>query len=270
MTTDDIDFAIAMTDFEDWGNVATDFERLIQLEPQGCFIARDNNERVGMITTTSRDDYAFMGSLIIREGYRRRGIGKALMHEALAYLNHKNISCVELDATFEGVPLYRKLGFRDKFMSYRQWRPATPDQVQSSKRQPFSLDGIIELDKRLTGLNRQKLITSFVGAFRESVYISRSPDLNGYAIVFPRKGNLRAIGPVIAESEDVAKRLLDEVIENNCDSDLLIGLLETAGSLLPFLLRHGFEYCAPTLRMYRGEYRRFESSVYAIVSPEKG
>ena len=75
MTESDIAFAIEMTDREKWGYLQEDFRRLIYFEPGGCFVARTHGKNIGMVTTTSYRDYAFLGCLIVREEFRGAGIG---------------------------------------------------------------------------------------------------------------------------------------------------------------------------------------------------
>jgi GNAT superfamily N-acetyltransferase len=270
MTADDIGFAIAMTDSEDWGNLPSDFERLIRLEPSGCFVAREHDNKVGMITTTSSTDYAFIGSLIVKDDYRRRGIGTRLMQAALAYLQNKNVETIELDATFEGVPLYRKLGFKDKYMSFRMRREAGSGIVGDIEQPPFHIEEILELDKRITGLDRRRLLRIFIDSFRQSVYTIQESRLKGYAVVYPRQDDLLSIGPIVAESVNLAEALVARIIDDYGGYDLAIGIPETAASMTDILLRQGFEYRAPSLRMYSGEKRSYEAAIFAIVSPEKG
>jgi ribosomal protein S18 acetylase RimI-like enzyme len=270
MTTEDIPFAIAMTDYEKWGNIPSDFARLIAHEPEGCFVAREGKTRTGMITTTSSSDYGFMGSLIVKPEYRGRGIGKALMMKGLACLRAKGVKFIELDATFEGVPLYRKLGFRDKYLSLRMRRPATGRPVEAPPSLEHSVDEVLAFDRRHFGFDRSRLMRSFVDDFSESIHVSGADEIDGYAITFPRAGNLRAIGPIVALSDDIAESLLADIVAHNEDHDLTLGLPETADNFTRTLLSQGFEYREPSLRMYLGEKREYESFVYAIVSPEKG
>lgn len=269
MTSNDFEFAVSLTDNEGWGNVPVDFERLVSLDSKGCFIARAENESVGMITTTSGDDYGFIGSLIVRSSYRRRGIGEALMTHAISYLRDNSISCIELDATFQGVPLYRKLGFRDKYLSMRFVRPATAEKDHSPPNSDFKLEEILALDKRFTGLNRSAILTRLANEFGDSVFTMRGDHLQGYAIAYPR-GDIRAIGPIVADSMDIAKAILDKIVKRHSSQALSIGLPEAAHLFTPTLLEHQFEYREPSLRMYLGQRRDFESSIYGIISPEKG
>ena len=270
MTADDINFAIAMTDYERWGNAPADFARLISLDPKGCFVARDQGREVGMITTTTCDDYAFMGSLIIRKEFRRRGFGEALMRHAIEYLHGKKITCIELDATFEGVPLYRKLGFRDKYLSFRLGRAASGESFRDSISPEYTPDEIFSFDRQMTGLDRSNILSHLINEFNESVYTSRNKSLNGFALVFPRAENRKQVGPVVASSDEVAAALVSDIVRDNSGHDLIIGVPEPSRSLAAILLEHQFEYREPSLRMFLGENRKYESSIYGIISPEKG
>jgi ribosomal protein S18 acetylase RimI-like enzyme len=270
MTSEDVPFAIEMTDHEKWGNIPSDFARLIAHEPEGCFVAREGRTRTGMITTTSNLDYAFMGGLIVRPEFRDRGIGKALMMKGLAYLRARGVKFIELDGTFEGVPLYRKLGFRDKYLSLRMCRPATARPVEKPPSHDHSVEDILTFDRRHFGFDRSRLLRKLLADFSESIHVHGIAEIDGYAMTFQRRGNLRAIGPIVALSRDVAESLLVDIIVGNEDHDLAIGFPETVDGFSGTLQAHGFEYRLPSLRMYLGEKREYESFVYAIVSPGKG
>jgi len=271
MTAEDIGFAVSMTDLEGWGNTTADFERLIYFEPKGCFVARIDGRRAGMITTTTYGEYAFMGSLIVDANFRRQGIGEALMRHAMAYLDDKGIKGIELDGTFQGVPLYRKLGFKDKYLSLRLRRPSDNGQPAFSKAKDYSTEEILSFDRIMTGLDRDRILSRFIEEFPDSVYLSGKERLNGYGLISPRTGKTKAIGPVVAETEDIAERIIDEMIERNRAFDLTIGLPGIVSyDLVSFLIGHDFEYSAPSLRMYYGRKFDYESGVYAILSAAKG
>ena len=48
----DIDFAVAQTIREGWDNTVSTFRVCLSHDPEGCFIAETDGQRVGMITTT--------------------------------------------------------------------------------------------------------------------------------------------------------------------------------------------------------------------------
>lgn len=275
MTSDDIDFAISLTDHERWGNVPADFSRLIAIEPQGCFVARDDEQRVGMVTTTTGGDYAFLGSLIVHPAHRGEGTGESLMRHALGYLRARQIKTVELDATFPAASLYCRLGFRDKYLSLRFVRPAS-DCATLSEPAPEGgdpdrlFDAISRLDARLTGLSRRILLKRFVTESAESILVYPSTMPKGYARVYPRAGNHMAVGPLVAEDDSTAALILDTVISRHPGSTIGMGLPEVQQNAVRLVRERGFLYRPPSLRMYLGDKVDYESSVYGIVSPEKG
>lgn len=275
MTEADFEFAVSLTDHEEWGNLGADFARLTALQPDGCFIAWEDGERIGMVSTTVCGDYAFMGSLIVRPDRRGRGVGEALMRHALEYLIKGSIACIELDATFPAAPLYRRLGFRDKFLSLRFVRPGDKSTgVYSGNPSSENVDTlasiVTRIDKHLTGLDRSRLLARLATEFPESVFVEGSQKPQGYAIVYPRSGNRVNIGPLVAADGRTAERLLDAIIEANASHDISAGVPETQTAASRMMLDRGFLYHPPSLRMYHGQQRRFEEHIYAIVSAEKG
>lgn len=130
MMEDDIKFATKLTLYEKWGYKEKDLRRLIYFEPEGCFIAWKNEERVGMVTTTSYGDYAFLGCLIVRKEERGGELGTKLMEHAINVLKKKGVKTIELDGVFPAVSLYRRLKLKDKYLSLRFMRKATGGNVK--------------------------------------------------------------------------------------------------------------------------------------------
>ena len=100
MREKDIAFATHLAKEEKWGYMEKDFRRLIYFEPEGCFVVWKDKKRVGMVTTTSYKDYAFLGCLIVRKDERGKGIGETLMNHAINYLINREIKTIELDGVF--------------------------------------------------------------------------------------------------------------------------------------------------------------------------
>jgi len=274
MTEDDIDFAISLTDQERWEYLPADFRRLMAVEPEGCFVAIDEDERAGMITTISYDDYAFVGSLIVDPDKRGRGFGEALLRRALKYLRDKRVRSIELDATFPAASLYRQLGFKDKYLSLRFYLPAPSDPGPHDRNHGGNdteriTEIITRLDRRLTGLNRGRLLTHLAAEFGESIYLYPPQSPSGYARVYPRAGDNSAVGPLVAANDDAAAHIWDTILDLATDP-LTIGIPETQRTAVRMVCERGFLYRPPSLRMYLGDKLDYEPSVYAIISAEKG
>ena len=61
-------------------------------------------------------------SVYTEEGYRGRGICTNLMKNMIDYAREHKISRIDLMATKDGYPVYKKLGFEDKVHDYKDMR----------------------------------------------------------------------------------------------------------------------------------------------------
>jgi len=270
MTDKDIDFGLKMTDMEKWGYLRSDFERLIYFEPKGCFIAYQDNVPVGLVTTSSYGDYAFLGTLIVDKPYRGAKIGQMLMEHSIDYLREKGVATIELDGVFQAVPLYRRVGFKDKYLSYRLTKIVEGRNHSLERFQPEMLDELIVFDKCMTGLERERYLARFAEDFCKSIYICKIDGLKAYAIVRPRAEKRVTVGPMVSENSGYAEMLLHSIMAKYSGYMINLGVLETNRAFVELLRCLGFIYNDPCLRMYLGEYRDYERHIYGIISAEKG
>lgn len=271
MTEGDFEFAVEMTAREKWFQQRADFVRLTTFEPEGCFIAWENGLRVGMICSTGQGPYAFLSSLIVPEECRGRKIGEALMRRAMDFQLRRGAETLELDGVIPALPLYRRLGFRDKYLSLRFWRP--PGQMvpgNTTHEHPAPLDTIAQFDYTKTGLDRSRILGRYYEEFNDTLFTAGSGAISGYAFVRQRANDIRSIGPLIADTPAAAETILSSIIDALGDKRLVMGIPEINRESAAMALRLGFVYGQPALRMYLGKRRDYESSVYAIISPEKG
>jgi len=270
MTKADIPFAAELAEIERWGNLEADYRRLYGFEPEACFIAREDERRVGMITTITFGDYAFLASLIVSRDCRNRGIGTELLKRAIYYVRSRDIDNIEIDGEMRAVPLYRRLGFKDKYLSLRFLRrPESFEQATVTLDIP-SVERLVAFDLELTGLKRGRVIRRLCEEFPDDVYVVGDGGIDGYAVVRPGERGLRTIGPVIARNTATFTALLKAIVSRYRDHALTIGVPEISRDAVTVLLDHGFCYAQPSLRMYLGDRLDYETNVWAICSPEKG
>jgi ribosomal protein S18 acetylase RimI-like enzyme len=270
MRDSDILFAVGLTDSENWGYLADDFRRLMEFEPEGCFVANKDNNPVGMVTTTSYEKYGFIGSLIVLKEFRRAGIGEKLMRRAIEYLKGKAVTAIELDATFPAAPLYRRLGFADKYLSLRFFRPAQKRGEVSERPIVTDIEKIIRFDYEKTGINRRRMLERYIKQIPQNIFIEGQKGISGYAIARPRAGEEYAIGPMVCDNISVANNLLKTIINSYSHYPLSIGLPDINQEMRDILLDFGFQQRPPSLRMYMGERLDYKKFVYGIFSAEKG
>ncbi|MFZ5981284.1 MAG: GNAT family N-acetyltransferase [Candidatus Zixiibacteriota bacterium] len=270
MTAKDIPFAKSLTDYENWGYLESDFRRLLANGPEGCFVAWVEKNPVAIITSTAYEDYAFVGTLIVKPDHRNKKIGERLLVHTMEHLERTGVATIELDGVFGAVPLYRRLGFKDKYLSLRLFRPGRAEAVAADSLAPDPDRAVLEFDRQRTGLNRTSLLQRYLDEFKDSIYTHHDEQLSAFAVVRPKETGYLAIGPCVAENRNAAEQLLNDIVERYAHKSLSLGVPETNWEIVELLLRRGFVFTQPSLRMYRGRKRNYERHVFAILSPEKG
>jgi GNAT superfamily N-acetyltransferase len=270
MKDDDLDFAVALTDAENWGYLRSDFQRLISLAQDGCFVARGALRRVGIIATVRHGSYGFLGTLIVKKDHRQKGIGEALFAHAMTYLEERGTKTIELDGVFPAVSLYRRLGFCDKHLSLRLVRPPSPCDAQSRELLTVTTDEIVQFDREHSRIDRSAVLTRFCYDFRESLFAIGNGQLSAYAFVKPRVDGSMAVGPLVATSPDIAIVLLKTILSRFHDRPIVIGVPEMKKPFVQALVAEGFFYKCPSLRMYSGARLDPDECTYGIISPDKG
>lgn len=278
---EDISFAKRMTDIEGWGNSLADFERLLEIEPNGCLVGLHDGERVGMITALAFGRYGFLGSLIVPAEYRGRQIGERLMRQGIDYLKGRECDTIELDGVIKAVPLYKRLGFQEKYHSLRFKRPGAPvkpggNGLEMSDRvrgvNGADIAKVIEFDKASLGIDRSRALKAIYDLFPNSfsAVFGPSDELLAYLIVRPIDEVSCQLGALVSTENLASIQLLSHAITDYSAYDLSIGMPAMAGYISHWILRQGFIRYAPCLRMFIGKELNYEERVACILSPEKG
>ena len=269
MTSDDAAFAAELSTAEGWGFYEADFRRLVALDPEGCFVARRQGERVGVICTVSYGSYAFIGCLIVLRKARGRDVGLRLMQAAIAYLDQKHIDTIELDGVIAAVPMYRTLGFRDKYLSYRM-RSDEHAHEEAARFSRADIPEIVRFDLAKTGIERGAVLARLLQEYPEDVCTAGRDRISGYGLIRKREGGFFMLGPIVADNARAARELVRRLMRHAGNDPVVIGVPGVARRAVDVLHREGFYYTQPSLRMYRGEWIDYESCMYGILGPEKG
>ncbi len=273
MDQSDIVFAKSLTDIEGWGHLEEDFERFLFLDPAGCYVAWQGSKRAGIVTSVSYGNQSFLGNLIVQKEMRGRGIGVKLMEYVIDHLDRRGMKTIELDGVFKAVQTYRILNFKDKYLSMRFVRPAAED------RHDMELQGadctedigtILRFDREKTGMDRSRFLEHLLKRHANTTYMRFWQGITAYAVVRERANKVLHIGPMVAESENVASDLLAAICMKHGNRDLTIGVPCISAAALKMVVQRGFLHRPPSLRMYRGSRVEYEKDVYAIISADAG
>jgi GNAT superfamily N-acetyltransferase len=268
----DVGFAKYLTDVEQWGHTQEDFKRLMCLDPGGCFVAWDKGCRVGIATTVTYDRHAFLGNIIVDKKRRGANIGPALMQHAIDYLENKGVRTIELDGVSSAVAMYRHMGFKDKYWSLRFARSAQrgDDTGVAFAHCAESVESIVGFDYLSTGIERKALIRALLQEFPAGTFCLNVPRVMAYTVLRERANGTLAIGPLIAEDPRAGATLMARVVAKFGHRHLAIGVPEINKAAVDIMLQNNFQYCTPSLRMYRGQRYTYEGHIYAIVSADVG
>ena len=94
-----------------WNQTEADWRALLAASPDGCFGIEVDGRVEATATAVVHDGIAWIGMVLTAPAMRGQGLATALMTHALAWTDAQGVATVKLDATAQGEPLYRKLGF---------------------------------------------------------------------------------------------------------------------------------------------------------------
>ena len=259
----DIQQAMELSTAAGWNQTEQDWRRLIELQPDGCFAIEENGCVVATTTILFYGrDLAWIGMVLTHKDHQRRGLARKLMETALETARARGVRCVKLDATDQGEPLYRSLGFQ------------VEQQVERWRREPAPLEqldfyGIIDphdhgLDRKAFGADRQVFLNSLFGT-GNSVGSS-----DGYAITRPGT-RARYFGPCVARDAGLAELLARVVIAPHAGEPWFWDLLPKNPHVKGMADGLGFRRVRELQRMFWGENVRGDDSlVFAIAGFEAG
>jgi GNAT superfamily N-acetyltransferase len=264
----DIPGAMLLKEQAGWNQTGQDWERLLELEPHGCFAL----ETEGCLAATASvlvygEDLAWIGMVLTAPRYRGRGFASMLVNRTIEFAESRKVAHIGLDATDMGIPVYRSCGFEGDCPVERWERPPLAEPAA-----PLELAGwrySADLDTAAFGTDRSKLLASLARVEAASI-----PGL-GYAM--GRPGSKAAyFGPCVARSNEAAARLLRWFSARHAGEQVYWDLPAENRAAVQLARQSGFRRVRQLIRMWRhrepgGTVNSPDlSSVFAIAGFEYG
>ena len=273
MSTEDFEFAVRITDTMNWKMVNEDFEFMMRLEPEGCFVLFSNSERIGIATTISFGEIGWFGNLIVTESYRKKGAGSLLVKHAIKYLKSKNIETIGLYAYIDRIPFYRKLGFRydSEFTVLKGKGFSSPAEANVREPRKKEIQKIIEFDHSCFGASRKKLLEPILLDPDTLCYVSIEDEcILGYAAAKVYK-RVAELGPLICKQgrRDIALALLKTLLNILEGFEVSMCIQKKEFEILDVLIKSGFRENFRVARMFSGPFMA-KNCIYAAESLERG
>jgi len=272
MRTDDVRLGLRLSRQAGWNQLESDWLRFMNMEPEGCFVAELDGCSVGTTTTCIFENVAWIAMVLVDKDSRGRGVGKTLLKHSLDFLDGRKVKTVRLDATAAGRPIYEKLGFVPEYELVRFQGISRPGKTGPilTEAMPELFADMIELDRRMTGTNRAKILSLLFKEFPENARIRTLHDkIDGFVTMRPG-ANAVQIGPCIA-SMNAGPALLSDALNRCAGYAVFVDMPTVNAHAMKIAESHGLQIQRRFTRMCRGErIKDNPKAIWAGSGPEKG
>ncbi|BBD03457.1 MULTISPECIES: GNAT family N-acetyltransferase [Sphingobium] len=252
MTVDDLAAAHILSSEQKWPHRIEDWEMLFGLG-FGYVVERDGAVVGTAMAWLYGDNAATLGMVIVSPSAQGMGLGRQLMEAVLTELGDRTVL---LNATDEGVPLYRKLGFEPVGPVFQHQGAAfavpMAELIPEERVRPLGakdMPTLHALARRATGMDRDALLDALVpGA--QGVVLTRGNEPVGFAL-FRRFGRGYVVGPTIAPDTGGARALISHWLGSNSGMFCRLDIPEESG-LGAWLDELGLPCVGRVMRMVRG------------------
>ncbi|HEX8984950.1 MAG TPA: GNAT family N-acetyltransferase [Bryobacteraceae bacterium] len=223
-----------------WNQTAADWERVLRLEPEGCFGVDVEGALAASATAVCYGaDLAWIGMVLTHPEFRGRGLARRLMQQSIEFCARRGVRWAKLDATDMGAPIYERLGFRTECAVERRLREPGPAAGGAAP----AFEGLpAELDRRAFGADRTALLGDLA---REG-----AASIRGEAFGMGRHGSQAAyFGPCVSESAQKARRMLLWFLEAHPAEPVFWDLLPDNASAVALADEFGFRPMRRLARM---------------------
>jgi predicted N-acetyltransferase YhbS len=276
MTVSDIPAGLRLCRLSHWNQLEEDWRAFLASPNGGGRIAGREGKAAGTVAYLRYGQcFSWLSMMLVAPEVRRSGIGTRLMEAALDALAAE--TCVMLDATPLGEPLYRRFGFTGELelvrakISMAPGRPG-PGPENVSPMAAGDLEEVFARDREVFGADRSALLASFYRRAPGLAWVARERGaVAGYC--FGRPGYLYSqIGPVVAGSETAARNLLGYCLAGHPGGTVAVDVPRSSAGWLEWLCSAGFTVERPFLRMRRGgrQCPGLAANQFAIAGPEFG
>ncbi len=226
---------------------------------------------IGTTTTCVLGHVAWIAMVLVDVDVRGKGVATRLLRHALDYLDDQQVPTVRLDATPARRPVYEKLGFQPEYELARYEGIASHRKVPSivAKPTPKTYPDIIELDKKMTGTDRERVLVRLFEEFPHDLRIAEGHTVDGYAATRPGVNAIQ-ISPCVAKIE-VGPALLPDAMDRCRGQSVFVDVVRDNVAAVKLVESAGLRIQRCFTRMCRGE--RVDdnlNALWASSGPEKG
>jgi hypothetical protein len=218
---------------------------MLEGEPVACISVVNYGER-----------FAFLGLYICRPEFRGRGNGWALWQAGITHAGERTIG---LDGVIAQQANYAKSGFAFAYRTVRYggvvatMETADTRIVELRPDRPRGLAGsVVAYDRAFFPGPRETFLRAWLmPPHRRTVVWVEENAIRGYGCIRACRQSHK-IGPLFAETEQIADRLFDALTSRLGDATIYLDVPEPNDAAASLAKRHGLAPVFETARMYRG------------------
>jgi GNAT superfamily N-acetyltransferase len=273
MSLKDYEFAVELANTMDWNMATEDFQFMSSLEPEGCFVAFEGTQPVGIATCINYGRVGWFGNLIVKDQYRKKGVGSLLVNHSTKYLLKKGVQTIGLYAYPNLVGFYSNLGFRpnEEFsVLHSQKLPPIAIATTLPSVGKEELSAIEKFDSECFGGERKKLLESIISVEGNlSYYVPDGEGVVGYAAstVYER---MAWVGPLMCRQTNFeAAASLVKAVLSKLAGKSVYAVAPKNSALSNVFSGLGFKKDFSVSRMFYGEVAA-KNCIYLAESLERG
>jgi ribosomal protein S18 acetylase RimI-like enzyme len=277
LTLADVPAAFGLSTEVHWNQSPADWEMLLELGRGFALLGPDGAIVATAVVLPYELRFAWIGTVIVTEAFRRRGLATRLLNRCIATIVETGAVPI-LDATPAGREVYTKLGFLDTWELQRYagtGAPVTeePDATLHVRRMTLrDLERLLAADAETFGADRSALLRRLFERKPEAALVAERLDGMLAGMAFERVGRTATqIGPVAADDANVALALIAHAVSHNAGA-LMVDVPVEHTAVNAWLEVHDFSVQRPFTRMQHAKaepYGRIDRT-FAIAGPEIG
>ena len=255
-TSADIPDALALCAQVNWNHIAADWQRLIDLLPEGCIGGFDGRRMRASCTITRFGKLGWIGTFLVDQALRGTGEGTALFDALLNKAKELGMETLGLDSSDAGRPIYLKKGFVMTGQGIELWTgaPARVTETEALPLQNSQWDALLAFDARAMRIDRAEQLRHLSVEPGASVRVLVEQGAVS-AFGFSRPGKMTGtIGPVVAldlhRAQTVIRALMCD--RRQIDGEKPVGMaVHDHAELKHWLAEEGFQQRRRNIRMFR-------------------
>jgi ribosomal protein S18 acetylase RimI-like enzyme len=266
----DLQQVLDLINNEGWEYDMSEIDRIHRVDPRSSVVACSGDLIVGGVTVVTLGGRCIIGHAVVREGWRRKGLGKIMINSVMNDMESQGVDFFEVYSVIDAVSFYEKLGFQiiEELRTYVK-RGLTRDDCSPLHFKRIrdlmisDLPQIIALDTKVLGFERGAILEALMKDFpTQCKGLFRGTELVGF--IMGRTSEVMDDGGpwIMADPnmEDGALLLRALLSSKKTGARLIFGLSERNNMAQKILSNAGFKSEIDQFRLVKSKRKAAEFS----------